>query len=850
MQATLLDADTHDQQTRLLKLLSRSMLGGTKRVLRKSRMADMSDSEAELERVRTRLTNLDAERHQLHFEMVALEARLAATRKPAVKRLSSENTPVTNTSLSHEKIKLFQSLFAGRPDVFPMRWENRKTSKSGYSPACANEWVKGICGKPKVKCGGCPHQKFIPPDVRIIEKHLRGGDDRSGDFVAGVYPLLHGDKCWFLAADFDKASWSDDANALLETCREKGVPAGLERSRSGNGGHVWIFFSEPVAARLARQLGSVLITDTMERHPEIGFASYDRLFPNQDTMPHGGFGNLIALPLQNIARKTGNTAFVDAEMRPYDDQWAFLSSIPRMSAAAVTDLVEAAELSGRVLNVRMPVDDDQADEPWKLSPSRRSTPRRIDVPVPQTINVTVSDQIYVDRSELPSAMIAQLVRLAAFQNPEFYRAQAMRLPTFGKPRIISCAELHTRHVALPRGCFDEAVAYLSDKGAIVDVNDLREDGTRLPETVRFRGDLRQQQLRAFNALIEHDNGVLAATTAFGKTVVASALIAHRARNTLVLVHRREILNQWVERLGSFLQIDPKQIGTIGSGKRNPSGTIDVALIQSLVRKGEVDDIVADYGHLVVDECHHLSAASFELVARRSKARYVTGLSATVARKDGHHPIIFMQCGPVRHQVSAKSQAAESGIHHRARERYTRFRLPEGLAMAERPSMPAIYAALAEDEARNDLIFNDVLNSLEAKRSPILLTERKDHLEYFQQRFSRFAKNIAVLRGGMSAKDRKAAQVALNVADDEERLILATGRYIGEGFDDARLDTLFLTMPIAWKGTLAQYVGRLHRLHDEKKDVLVIDYVDSSVPVLARMAGKRRTGYRALGYVME
>jgi len=311
-----------------------------------------------------------------------------------------------------------------------------------------------------------------------------------------------------------------------------------------------------------------------------------------------------------------------------------------------------------------------------------------------------------------------------------------------------------------------------------------------------------------------------------------------------------LLSQWVERLGAFLQLDPKLIGTIGAGKRKPTGVIDVALIQSLVRKGEVDDIVADYGHLIVDECHHLSAASFELVARRSKARYVTGLSATVARKDGHHPIIFMQCGPIRHQVSAKSQAAESGLRHRARERHTRFRLPEALAMAERPSMPAIYAALAEDKARNDLIFDDVLKSLEAKRSPIVLTERKDHLDYLQQRFSRFARNIVVLRGGMSAKDRTAAKAALTVADDEERLILATGRYIGEGFDDARLDTLFLTMPIAWKGTLAQYVGRLHRRHNDKKDVLVVDYVDSSVPVLARMSAKRRTGYRALGYVME
>lgn len=811
-------------------------------------MADKSNIEAEMTRIRARLAALDTERALLQRKMAVLEGHLAA--EPTVKHPSLKNAPVTNASPSREKIDLFRRLFAGRPDVFPVRWENRKTGRSGYSPACANEWVTGICGKPKVKCGECPHQKFIPPAQSVMVKHLRGDDGRSGDFVAGVYPLLQDDTCWFLAADFDKTSWAEDAAALLETCRVKGVPAALERSRSGNGGHVWIFFSEPVSARLARQLGSVLITETIERRPEIGFASYDRLFPNQDTMPLGGFGNLIALPLQNSARKVGNSVFVDADMRPYDDQWAYLSSLPRMTAAAVTDLVEAAELSGPVLGVRMPVEDEQADEPWKMPPSRRTTPRRLDTPVPPIIKVTVADQIYIDRSDLPSAMIAQLARLAAFQNPEFYRAQAMRLPTFGKPRIVSCAELHPRHVALPRGCIDEVAGFLSDHGATIDLDDLREDGALLPETVRFCGELRQQQSQAFDALAEHDTGVLAATTAFGKTVVASALIAHRARNTLVLVHRRELLGQWVERLGSFLQIDPKLIGTIGAGKRKSTGVIDVALIQSLVRKGEVDDIVADYGHLVVDECHHLSAASFELVARRSKARYVTGLSATVARKDGHHPIIFMQCGPVRHRVSAKSQAAEGGLRHRARERHTRFRLPEALAIAERPSMPAIYAALAEDEARNDLILDDVLKSLEAKRSPIVLTERKDHLEYLHKRFAGFAKNIAVLRGGMSAKDRKAAHAALNVDDDEERLILATGRYIGEGFDDARLDTLFLTMPIAWKGTLAQYVGRLHRRHDDKKDVLVVDYVDSSVPVLARMAAKRRTGYRALGYVME
>lgn len=796
------------------------------------------------------MAKLDTERLQLQRELEALEARQVSELSAKANRPTFENAPVTNNSSSRDKVDLFRSLFAGRPDVFPVRWENGKSGRAGYSPACFNEWVKGVCGKPTVKCGECRHQRFIQPDASVIEKHLRGGDVQTRDFVAGVYPLLQDNTCWFLAADFDKASWADDASALLETCRAKRVPAALERSRSGNGGHVWIFFAEPVSARAARQLGSALITETMEKRPEIGFASYDRLFPNQDTMPVGGFGNLIALPLQHNARKAGNSLFLDPDLRPYDDQWAFLSSLQRMSADAVSKHVEAAELSGQILAVRMPVDDEDADEPWKMPPSRRRKARRPDLTISQSIKLTFANQVYIDRTGLPSALIAQLVRVAAFQNPEFYRAQAMRLPTFGKPRIVSCAELHPRHIALPRGCLDEAVEILADHGANVDLEDLRDDGTTLPASVRFLGELRPQQVRALEALVAHDNGVLAATTAFGKTVVASALIAHRARNTLILVHRRELLGQWVARLGSFLQIDPKQIGTIGAGKRRPTGVIDVALIQSLVRKSEVDDIVGEYGHLIVDECHHLSAASFELVARRSKARHVVGLSATLARKDGHHPIIFMQCGPARHQVHARSQAAESGIRHRARERHTRFKLPDALAMTERPTMPAIYAALAEDGGRNDLIFDDVLKSLDSKRSPLVLTERKDHLDYLQKRFSKFARNLVVLRGGMSVKDRKAADAALNVADDEERLILATGRYIGEGFDDQRLDTLFLTMPIAWKGTLAQYVGRLHRQHDGKKDVLVVDYMDTAVPVLARMAAKRRSGYRALGYVLE
>jgi superfamily II DNA or RNA helicase len=767
--------------------------------------------------------------------------------------LGANEPAVTAFSSPAEKVALFRGLFAGRTDIFPARWDNRKTGRSGYSPACANEWAKGVCGKPQIKCGECPHQAFIPVSDEVIDKHLRGGDGRhraAGDFVAGVYPLLTDETCWFLAVDFDKQDWAADALAMIDTCHAKGVPAALERSRSGNGGHVWIFFAAPIPARIARQLGAAIMTETMERRPEIGFGSYDRFFPSQDTMPSGGFGNLIALPLQRRARENGNSVFIDRNLRPHDDQWAFLSSLPRLAPEQASEMVAEAEGRGTVLGVRMPVEDEDADQPWRMTPSRRREPGPIGVPLPETVGIVVADQLYIDRTALPPAMTARIIRLAAFQNPEFYRSQAMRLPIFGKPRIISCAELHPRHVGLPRGCLDEAVELLRVHGVEAVVEDLRTTGSPFSREVCFRGTLHGSQVKAFDALAPHDYGVLAATTAFGKTVVAAALIAQRARNTLVLVHRRELLTQWTERLRTFLDIDPKEIGIIGGGRRKPTGIIDVAVIQSLVRKGEVSDMVADYGHIIVDECHHLSAASFELVARRAKARYVLGLSATVARKDGHHPIIFMQCGPVRHRVDARAQAAERGIAHRARHRRTAFRLPPPLAALDRPSMPAVYAALAQDERRNDLIFDDVLRALEAKRSPVVLTERRDHLDYLQRRFSHFVRNLVVLRGGMSAAERRASEAALRVSDGEERLILATGRYIGEGFDDQRLDTLFLTMPISWKGTLAQYVGRLHRQHADKTEVLVVDYVDEAVPMLVRMAAKRRTGYRALGYTIE
>ena len=794
-----------------------------------------------------RLESLEKERAAIVAEIEALRTQATEDAPPAPAVRSQPCAAIHGRSPIQAKIALFRRLFRGRADVFPVRWENAKSGRSGYSPACRNEWRRGICDKPKVKCSNCPNQAFLGVGDEVIEQHLRGASSDGSPFVMGVYPLLPDDSCWFLAGDFDEEDWRRDVAAFAETCRLHDVPVAVERSRSGNGAHAWIFFAEALPAANARRLGALLITQTMERLPDIGFKSYDRFFPSQDTLPVGGFGNLIALPLQGLARNVGNSVFIDAAGAPFSDQWAFLSSAALMARCRVDRLVEEASASGKILSVRMPLVDED-EEPWLSPPSRRRAPPAIEGPLPAATTLVRADQIYIPRPDLPSPLIARLIRLAAFQNPEFYAAQSMRRSTHDKPRIISCAELTSHHIALPRGCFDAAVDLFASLGVSVSIDDQRFVGK--PISILFKGELRLDQAKAVAALSPHDTGVLAATTAFGKTVVAIRMIAERGLNTLILVHRRQLMDQWVERLAAFSDLPREAIGVIGGGKRKPKGLVDVALIQSLVRKGEVDDLIGNYGHLIVDECHHLSAVSFELVARRAKSRCILGLSATVTRKDGHHPIIAMQCGPIRYSVSAKSEAAKRPFDHLVRVRRTKFILP-GEADRPQPTIQEVFHALVNNEDRNALIFDDILHALDAGRSPVVITERTAHLDALATRLGRFAKHVVVLRGGSSDKQRRAtAQRLASIPETEERVVVATGRYLGEGFDDARLDTLFLTMPIAWKGAVTQYAGRLHRLHHAKREVVIYDYVDDNVPVLARMAAKRRTAYQALGYRMS
>jgi superfamily II DNA or RNA helicase len=670
---------------------------------------------------------------------------------------------------------------------------------------------------------------LIPLSDAALYAHL------AGDHTIGVYPLLEDDSCCFLAIDFDEAEWREDVRAFALSCTDLCVPFAIEISRSGNGAHAWIFFANRVSARDARRLGTAIISHTCARTRQLELSSYDRLFPNQDTMPKGGFGNLIALPLQKKPRENGFTVFVDSDLRPHPDQWEFLASIQPMSPHDIEPTIVRATGGVHPLDVTF-IDDEDLATPWK-----RDTRSLAKIPgaMPKSLTVTLANLVYFEKAELPEPLANRLIRLAAFQNPEFYRAQAMRLSVWDKPRVIGCAENYPRHIALPRGCLDAAQDLLRENATRCDLRDERNAGE--PIDARFVGTLRIDQEAAAAAMLHYDVGVLCAPTAFGKTVTAAAMIARRGVNTLVLVHRTELLKQWQERLQTFLGVGGDVVGTIGGGKAKPTGTIDIAVMQSLSRQGEVNALVENYGHVIVDECHHVGAVSFDAILKRSKAKYVLGLTATPIRRDGQQPIIFMQCGPIRHTAARPADALHD-LEVLPRSRFARIDLPPESGIQE------VFRHLANDRARTAAIAAEIRKALDQGRKVLVLTERTEHLDAIQVALGAEATPLFVLHGRMSRKQRATLIAELDaLPPDAPRILLATGRLVGEGFDHPPLDTLVLAMPISWKGTLQQYAGRLHREHAGKASVRIIDFVDTGHPALLRMWDKRQRGYRTMGY---
>ena len=651
----------------------------------------------------------------------------------------------------------------------------------------------------------------------------------------GVYPLLPDDTCHFLAVDFDKQDWQEDALAFVKSCRVLAVPVALEISRSGNGAHAWVFFEHKVDARDARRLGAALISHACARTRQLQLASYDRLFPNQDTMPKGGFGNLIALPLQKPAREKGGSVFVDDELHPYPDQWGFLSSLSRMPAADIEAVIFQATGGAHPLDVTF-IEEEDNSTPWRR-PTAAS--KKLAGDMPKQLRITLANLLYFEKEGLPQVLANRLIRLAAFQNPEFYKAQAMRFPVWDTPRVIGCAENYPRHIALPRGCLDAVLELLAVNEIESILTDERFPGG--PVEVDFKGVLRIDQEAAVSAMLHHDVGVLCAPTAFGKTVTAAAMVARRGVNTLILVHRTELLKQWQERLNVFLGVGKEMIGTIGGGKPKPTGKIDIAVMQSLSRKGEVSPLIENYGQIIVDECHHIGAISFDALLKQARAKYVLGLTATPIRRDGQHPIIFMQCGSVRY----KAERPASAPHHlevHPRNRFQRIDLPPDAAIQD------VFRYLATDKERTREIAREVIENFRLGRKILVLTERTEHLDELQSALLPEIPGIFLLHGRMSRKQRIAITMDLDkLPPDALRVLLATGKLVGEGFDHPALDTLILAMPISWTGTLQQYAGRLHREHSTKTDVRIVDFVDASHPALNRMWEKRLRGYRAMGY---
>lgn len=750
-----------------------------------------------------------------------------------------------------ERIRLFQSLFKGREDVFARRWFSKTTGKSGYQPVCINEWKQGICDKKKYRCAICPNRNFAPLTTQDMYRHLEGKDEYCCD-VVGLYAIMQDNNCAFLCADFDdkncKYGYKEDVLAFVGVCREWLIPYAIERSRSGNGAHVWIFFEAPLPASKARRLGNAILTEAMTRNGQMSFNSYDRFFPNQDYLPEGGFGNLVALPLQGQARRKENSVFVDNDFLVYKDQWAFLYNLKKIQESTIDQLLRL----------------HYQEELGKLSMSSENKPWV--TPLPQNITqedfhakveIIKADKLYIPLKAVSAKVLNHLKRIAAFKNPEFYSKQALRLSTYAIPRIISCFDITNEYLAMPRGCEDAIRSFLNDNTVTYTIIDKTNHGNKI--SVSFQGEEREEQLEAINALLPYTNGILHATTAFGKTVTAAAIIARKKVNTLILVHSKALLKQWHDRLTEFLNIDyPKHeeknkrgrrkvfspIGCFDSSGNTLHGIIDIALIQSCLDEDGVKPFVQDYGMVIVDECHHVSSITFEQVLRSIKAHTIYGLTATPIRKDGHQPIIFMQCGPIRFSTDVKSKIAKQSFDRFLIPRFTSY----NSILEDRLSIATLYKYLSEDEIRNNLIVEDICKAVNTGRTPIILTNRTAHVSVLAEKLKATIKNVISLTGAGTTKEKREAMQRLQTIPDSEQLVIvATGKYVGEGFDYPRLDTLFLALPISWKGLLTQYAGRLHREYEGKKDVRIYDYIDIHEPICDSMYRKRLKGYAAIGY---
>lgn len=803
----------------------------------------------------SRIRELDAEIKRLR---AILKAHGISERGEEKDALFSPSPMIRMPMITAQHARVLYSFFRGRKDVFSRRNVN-KDGRGVYYPVCENFWVQGKCPRrdgEKVRCMDCPNRQWIPLSQRVLMRHLKGADEDGRD-VVGIYPMLEDETCCFLVFDFDchdeeiHFDWRAEVSALRAICEHEGVDALVERSRSGKGAHVWLFFAEPISASDARRFGSCLLTKGAESVNQKTFISYDRMLPAQDHMPEGGLGNLIALPLQGRALRAGNSAFVDAQWVAYEDQWAHLQKVKKIPASFVRDMIRQWGAHGDT-GVLSLIADDEATSPWKLHEFILHAED-----VEGELILVDSCRLYVRSDNLKARLCNTLRRLASFRNPVYFRNRAMGLSVKGVSRIIPCFSEDEAYIGLPRGKREQLLQLAEQAGIVVRYEDIRNAGRTL--SVEFTATLYPEQQKAADAMLQYDMGILQAATAFGKTAVGSYLIAARKVNTLVLVHNREIMKNWVDDLTRFLEFtEPlpeyttptgrirkrkSHIGRLFSAHDSVGGLVDVAMLPSLGCEDAIKNIVRQYGMVIMDECHHVAAYQAEQVLNAVTAKYVYGLTATPKRDDGMDQKLLMLFGAIRYKFTARQRAEMQGIRHLLYPRFTQF-----TCLSESSKIHDIYQMLIEDEMRNQLIVNDVTACLAEKRTPLVITKFKRHAEYFVQQLHDKAQHVFLLQGGRNTKEREALRAAMLAVPPRESVVLvAIGQYIGEGFNYPRLDTLMLATPISWAGNVEQYAGRLHRDYAGKQEVVIYDYVDMRVRVLDRMYAKRLKAYKKIGY---